>query len=294
MLAASCVALGVQLYQLDDSLRAQVDASKEQKELLLSVQAGLESPKAVLETSQRDLENARSDLARIAQQARRVSGQTRRLDSERVDVAAVVADARLRVVTVHCADARGSGFALDIGETLDGRTAIITNHHVIEACTFVGTDASVSQGDTTLPAELWSWDQVSDLPCCMRMRRSPTSGGTQLRGRGSEVFTPTTRPSRPLSGDPFWPLFLRLILGPARRIWPVGSSNRRSTLMAARRAPRAGDRAAQEDQTRPSRPSSSSSLRSNPGSAVQQPDPCPPRRRCGEDPPHLMDIPDAS
>jgi S1-C subfamily serine protease len=163
LLTASSVALGARLFQLDASTQEQADAIAEQNELLGSLQSDLGSSRSDLEASQRDLDNARNDLARIAKQVKRLSGQTRRLDSERVDVAAVVADTRAAVVTVHCTDSLGSGFALDIGGVPVGRSAIITNHHVISDCTFRGTQASVSQGDATLSAEVWNWDEVNDL-----------------------------------------------------------------------------------------------------------------------------------
>lgn len=163
LLAASSVALGVRLYQLDGSTREQADTIAEQNELLHSLQGELEASKSDFEASRHDLENARSDLARISDQVKRLSGKTRRLDSERVDVAGVVANTRPAVVTVHCADSLGSGFALDIGGAPAGRSAIITNHHVIRPCTYRGTQASVSQADTTMSAEVWSWDEENDL-----------------------------------------------------------------------------------------------------------------------------------
>ena len=179
LLTASSIALGTRLYQLDASTRKQADAIAEQTDQPRSVQTDLDSSKSDLDASQRDLDNARSDLARIADQVKRLSGQTKRLDSQRVDVAAVVADTRAAVVTVHCTDSLGSGFALEIGGVPAGRSAIITNHHVISDCTFRGTQASISQGDTTLPAEVWSWDEVNDLALLYVDDLIPTLGAAR-------------------------------------------------------------------------------------------------------------------
>lgn len=86
------------------------------------------------------------------------------LKAKSVDTNAVVEEVRRSVVTVQCGDSLGSGFAITAPLVGKYETAIITNHHVIEECTFTGgPKASVSRGGKTHTTRLWSWDPDNDL-----------------------------------------------------------------------------------------------------------------------------------
>ena len=105
-----------------------------------------------------------SSLQGARQIALRAHDAVDSVEAQLIDTNAVVEAVRGSVVTVKCGDSLGSGFPLpsDLEEGYD--TAIITNHHVIEECTFSnGPAASISQGSKTYRAELWSWDPGQDL-----------------------------------------------------------------------------------------------------------------------------------
>ena len=69
------------------------------------------------------------------------------------------------VVTVLCGDSLGSGFVIDVDNPPEGyRRAVVTNHHVIESCTYAdGPGVMVAKGNDTQDAELYSWDEQNDL-----------------------------------------------------------------------------------------------------------------------------------
>lgn len=69
------------------------------------------------------------------------------------------------VVTVLCGDSLGSGFVIDNVEPPEGyRSAVVTNHHVVEDCTYQGgPEVEVAKGDETPGARLHSWDEANDL-----------------------------------------------------------------------------------------------------------------------------------
>ena len=105
-----------------------------------------------------------SSLQGARQIALRAHAAVDSVESQLIDTNAVVEEVRRSVVTVRCGDSLGSGFALtsDLEKGYD--TAIITNHHVVEECTFTdGPNSSISQGSKTYKAKLWSWDPDRDL-----------------------------------------------------------------------------------------------------------------------------------
>jgi len=109
----------------------------------------------------RELESALQGARQIATRAHDAVDA---LEAKSIDTNAVVEEVRRSVVTVMCGDALGSGFAMPA--TLAGgyETAIITNHHVVEECTFTGgPSVSISQGNKTHKAKLWSWDAKNDV-----------------------------------------------------------------------------------------------------------------------------------
>ena len=79
------------------------------------------------------------------------------------------------VVTVYCGDSGGSGFVIDVADPPQGyRSAVITNHHVIEDCTDPdGPEVVVAKGDEQATASLYSWDQANDLALVFIPNRLP-------------------------------------------------------------------------------------------------------------------------
>ena len=79
------------------------------------------------------------------------------------------------VVTVYCGDSGGSGFVIDVADPPQGyRSAVITNHHVIEDCTAPdGPEVVVAKGDQQDTARLYSWDQTNDLALVFIPNRLP-------------------------------------------------------------------------------------------------------------------------
>jgi len=73
------------------------------------------------------------------------------------------------VVTVFCGDSLGSGFSYaDVQPAPGWDTVIITNHHVIKACTFApGPVVAVRRGGKSYTAKLWTWDESADLALIM-------------------------------------------------------------------------------------------------------------------------------
>lgn len=73
------------------------------------------------------------------------------------------------MVTVYCGNSLGSGWTSTVTIGKDDiaagyRTYVITNHHVIERCTYSNTRyIEVRQGGIKYPAYVWSWDEENDL-----------------------------------------------------------------------------------------------------------------------------------
>jgi len=80
-------------------------------------------------------------------------------------VADVAEAARPSVVTVRCAGLQGSGFAVDGGQEQRAAAALVTNAHVVEACTAPATGAlTVTTADgTEHPATVAAADADRDL-----------------------------------------------------------------------------------------------------------------------------------
>lgn len=74
------------------------------------------------------------------------------------------------MVTVYCGNSLGSGWTSTVTINQDAiaagyKTYIITNHHVIEECTYSTSSRyiEVRQGGVRYPAYVWSWDRENDL-----------------------------------------------------------------------------------------------------------------------------------
>jgi hypothetical protein len=79
------------------------------------------------------------------------------------------------VVTVECGNAQGTGFVYDLIAPDGFESVIVTNHHVIEECTFVdGPNVLIYTQDERSPmAKLWNWDVENDLATIMIKERLP-------------------------------------------------------------------------------------------------------------------------
>ena len=73
------------------------------------------------------------------------------------------------VVTVECGSGQGTGFVYDLTAPDGYQSVIVTNHHVVEDCTFRGgPDVFVyNQDGSNLTATLWNWDEDNDLATIM-------------------------------------------------------------------------------------------------------------------------------
>lgn len=73
------------------------------------------------------------------------------------------------IVTVECGMALGSGFSFKIKPSSGYQSAIVTNHHVIEECTYTnGNQVGIVTNSGERPSSiLWSWDADNDLALIM-------------------------------------------------------------------------------------------------------------------------------
>jgi len=80
------------------------------------------------------------------------------------------------VVTVECGQWQGTGFAYNIAAASGFNSVIVTNHHVIEDCTFSdGPNVEIITSDNSRPnSELWNWDTENDLAIIMTSEILPT------------------------------------------------------------------------------------------------------------------------
>lgn len=149
-----------------------------------------------LASTQKELGDARAQvqvmqglLAKTNKHVQQVGKSVRKQAAEALDVKAVTKDALPSVVTVFCGGSQGTGFAVDVGDPPDGfQTAIITNHHVIEACTFEGSpDPSVRQADLAPTTRLWNWDPVNDLALLYVDADIPTLATAESPEQGDPV-----------------------------------------------------------------------------------------------------------
>ena len=73
------------------------------------------------------------------------------------------------VVTVECGEWQGTGFSYNIAPAGGYNSVIVTNHHVIEDCTFTnGPRVAIATYENSRPeSQLWSWDEENDLALIM-------------------------------------------------------------------------------------------------------------------------------
>ncbi len=124
-----------------------------------------------LDGVEESVDDTRADVSKVDKKVTRV----KRKADETLNPSKVTREAMPSVVTVGCGDDLGSGFAIDIGKPPAGyRTAVLTNHHVVESCTYVdGPGVQVLKDGGSTTAELYSWDEDNDLALVLIGTRLP-------------------------------------------------------------------------------------------------------------------------
>lgn len=86
---------------------------------------------------------------------------------EPVDLNGFIEEVSQSIVDIACGDGGGTGFAYDLTGLDSGyKTFVVTNHHVIDQCTDVAGELSVTYGGSELKktkSELFAWDEENDL-----------------------------------------------------------------------------------------------------------------------------------
>ncbi|MDC5698356.1 trypsin-like peptidase domain-containing protein [Intrasporangium calvum] len=117
-----------------------------------------------LATAGTTLEELESSVMGARQVAMRAHDAAETANGKILDTAAVVQEVRQSVVTVQCGNSLGSGFPVWMELKKGYETAIITNYHVVEACTYSdGPKASISRGGKKYKTLLSGWDEKNDL-----------------------------------------------------------------------------------------------------------------------------------
>jgi S1-C subfamily serine protease len=93
------------------------------------------------------------------------------------------------VVTVECGNSQGTGFAYNIAAASGYTSVIVTNHHVIEDCTFTnGPGVAVATYENSRPeSQLWSWDIENDLAIIMTKANLPIIADAPEANIGDQV-----------------------------------------------------------------------------------------------------------
>jgi S1-C subfamily serine protease len=113
---------------------------------------------------------------RVGELSKDAQGAAAAAAATKFDPAELAKAALPSVVTVFCGDSLGSGFSYEDVQPAPGwDTVIVTNHHVIEACTFApGPVVAVRRGGKSYAAKLWTWDESADLALIMVKGGIPT------------------------------------------------------------------------------------------------------------------------
>jgi hypothetical protein len=93
------------------------------------------------------------------------------------------------VVTVECGEWQGTGFAYNIAAASGYKSVIVTNHHVIEDCTFTnGPRVALVTAENARPeSELWNWDEENDLAIIMTKANLPIIADAPEANIGDQV-----------------------------------------------------------------------------------------------------------
>lgn len=118
-----------------------------------------------LASTKKQLAKAEDTLAAVSKTLNRVDTTVTQSEQDKFNPKAIAKAAKDSVFTVLCGDALGSGFVIKANDAPTGyRSALLTNHHVIEGCTTGdGTELRVRRGDSTQLATLGTYDETNDL-----------------------------------------------------------------------------------------------------------------------------------
>ena len=143
--------LGWRVYEMSEQTAAL--ATK-----VADVEQDLDSEASRVGELQGSLDQAKEDVASVDKKVEEQAAEA--FSPKKVTEAAMPS-----VVTVLCGDSLGSGFVIDVDDPPEGyRSAVVTNHHVIEGCTYTdGPGVMVAKGEDTQDAQLYSWDEQNDL-----------------------------------------------------------------------------------------------------------------------------------
>lgn len=113
----------------------------------------------------RDMDAASRGLGQVRETARAAATRI----AEEMDIKSTYDQAIGSIVTVHCGDALGSGFAYDVAPGAGYNSVIVTNQHVISDCRWSdGPQVSVETHDGAVPiSKLWNFDEKNDLALIM-------------------------------------------------------------------------------------------------------------------------------
>lgn len=120
-----------------------------------------------LAKTNKDVASAKKDVAAVGE---KVDEQA----AEAFSPKEVTEAAMPSVVTVLCGDMLGSGFVVKVDPPSGYRSAIVTNHHVVEDCTYSdGPQVEVNKDGVATVAELYSTDRENDLALVFISRELP-------------------------------------------------------------------------------------------------------------------------
>ncbi|MEO3937586.1 trypsin-like peptidase domain-containing protein [Dermatophilaceae bacterium Soc4.6] len=107
---------------------------------------------------------ANSEASKANTEAGKAAKAQQEATAAALDPKSVADQATPSIVTVHCGSVLGSGFAIKADLPSGYQTAILTNEHVVDECTLLGSpDAYVSQADTKFAGSLGEYDVSNDL-----------------------------------------------------------------------------------------------------------------------------------
>ncbi len=129
-----------------------------------TIRRDLDKTQAVLVAAESRLRQVDKQVDELVDQMDDLRAESGRTPTAPLAIDAVVQKTAQSIVSVHCADRSASGFVIHTALAPGFRSAILTSHHTVRACTYVdGPSASVTQGGQQLRTELWAWDVANDL-----------------------------------------------------------------------------------------------------------------------------------
>jgi S1-C subfamily serine protease len=124
-----------------------------------------------------DLAEASREVDSLEERLQSAIGRIEREQARKLDPGAIFDRVKTRVVTVYCGASQGSGWIKAANPAEERwKSVVVTNHHVIEDCTFGGRREAVEvvSGDRTMEGFVDDWDADRDLGLILlRVRIEP-------------------------------------------------------------------------------------------------------------------------